>query len=82
MCAGRRGFDTLGHVVLFGVSHHKAASLMISPVPRLFGHFPLSISLCLRALQLQVMHTHKLAVDSVADEYSMWFPAACVTCDI
>ncbi|KAK9810560.1 hypothetical protein WJX73_000784 [Symbiochloris irregularis] len=51
--AGRRGFDTLGHVVLFGVSKHKAASLMVSPVPRLFGHFPLSISLLLRALQLQ-----------------------------
>ena len=41
-------------MVLFGVSKHKAASLMLSPVPSLYGHFPMSISLCLRALQLQV----------------------------
>ena len=85
--AGRRGFDPLGHIVLFGVGARKVRSLMvsvglqgragqaaacspdvetqahlvpsaclacpqISPVPRLLGHFPLTITGCLRALAL------------------------------
>ncbi|PRW57760.1 DEAD DEAH box [Chlorella sorokiniana] len=50
--AGRRGFDPLGNVVFFGVGPRKIRNLMISPVPRLRGHFPLNITICLRALAL------------------------------
>jgi len=51
--AGRRGFDTLGHVIFMEVPHRKVASLMVSPVPQLHGNFPLSVTLVLRALTLQ-----------------------------
>lgn len=51
--AGRRGFDTLGHVVFMEVPQRKVASLMVSPVPQLHGNFPLSVTLALRALTLQ-----------------------------
>ena len=32
---------------------HKIASLMVSPIPKLHGNFPLSVSLALRVLTLQ-----------------------------
>lgn len=51
--AGRRGFDTLGHVIFMEVPQRKVASLMVSPVPQLHGNFPLSVTLALRALTLQ-----------------------------
>ncbi|KAK9808714.1 hypothetical protein WJX72_002409 [[Myrmecia] bisecta] len=50
--AGRRGFDDLGHVVFLAVPEHEAASLLMSPLPLLRGHFPLSLSICLRGLLL------------------------------
>ncbi|KAK9901261.1 hypothetical protein WJX75_003106 [Coccomyxa subellipsoidea] len=50
--AGRRGFDTLGHVIFLGVPPRKMASLLLSPVPTLHGNFPLSVSLVLRMLSL------------------------------
>ena len=50
--AGRRGFDTLGHVIFWAVPSRKCTSLLVSPVPRLHGNFPLSVSLTLRALTL------------------------------
>ena len=52
--AGRRGFDTLGHVIFFGIPAIKRESLMLSPVPRLHGNFPLTISLFMRAVIYQV----------------------------
>ena len=51
--AGRRGFDTLGHVIFIAVPQHKIASVMVSAVPKLHGNFPLSVSLALRVLTLQ-----------------------------
>ena len=50
--AGRRGFDTLGHVIFWAVPSRKCASLLVSPVPKLHGNFPLSVTLALRALTL------------------------------
>ena len=50
--AGRRGFDTLGHVIFWAVPPRKCASLLISPVPKLHGNFPLSVTLTLRLLAL------------------------------
>ena len=50
--AGRRGFDTLGHVIFWAVPARKCASLLISPVPKLHGNFPLSVTLTLRLLAL------------------------------
>lgn len=51
--AGRRGFDSLGHVIFMHVPQRKCASLLVSPVPQLHGNFPLSVTLALRALTLQ-----------------------------
>ena len=51
--AGRRGLDVLGHVVFFDVPRHKLHRLIVAPVPRLRGHFPLSSSLLLRLLAFQ-----------------------------
>jgi len=51
--AGRRGLDVLGHVVFFDVPRHKLHRLIVAPVPRLRGHFPLSSSLLLRFLAFQ-----------------------------
>ncbi|KAL3133315.1 putative ATP-dependent RNA helicase ddx60 [Trebouxia sp. C0009 RCD-2024] len=50
--AGRRGFDTLGHVIFWAVPSRKCTSLLVSPVPRLHGNFPMSVSLSLRMLTL------------------------------
>ena len=50
--AGRRGFDTLGHVIFWNVPPSKCASLLVSPVPQLHGNFPLSVTLTLRLLTL------------------------------
>ena len=52
--AGRRGFDTLGHVIFFGIPTAKWESLMLSPVPRLTGNFPMTITLFMRAMVVQV----------------------------
>ncbi|KAK9832186.1 hypothetical protein WJX74_002273 [Apatococcus lobatus] len=60
--AGRRGFDTLGHVIFFGVPAVKRYSLMLSPVPRLSGNFPLTISLFMRAM----VHQAQVPGDLVA----------------
>jgi len=51
--AGRRGLDVLGHIVFFDVPLHKLHRLIVAPVPRLRGHFPLSSSLLLRVLAFQ-----------------------------
>ena len=51
--AGRRGFDTLGHVIFMAVPQRKCASLLVSPMPQLYGNFPLTISLALRVMTLQ-----------------------------
>ncbi len=56
--AGRRGYDTLGHVIFMNVPQRKVESLMVSPVPQLHGNFPLSVTLALRALTLQGAATH------------------------
>ncbi|GAQ77980.1 hypothetical protein KFL_000060450 [Klebsormidium nitens] len=51
--AGRRGFDSVGRVVFFGVPTDKLKSLLTSAVPDLRGHFPLSVTLVLRLLLLE-----------------------------
>ena len=56
--AGRRGYDTLGHVIFMNVPQRKVESLMVSPVPQLHGNFPLSVTLALRALTLQGAASH------------------------
>ena len=60
--AGRRGYDTLGHVIFMNVPQRKVESLMVSPVPQLHGSFPLSVTLVLRALTLQGAASYDLEV--------------------
>ncbi|KAI0034854.1 hypothetical protein K488DRAFT_44574 [Vararia minispora EC-137] len=50
--AGRRGFDTLGKVVFFGIPLNRIYRLMLSKLPRLAGTFPLSSTLSLRLFNL------------------------------
>lgn len=50
--AGRRGFDTVGNVIFFGVPYARIASLVSSPLPTLRGHFPLTVTMVLRSFQL------------------------------
>ncbi|KZV68765.1 P-loop containing nucleoside triphosphate hydrolase protein [Peniophora sp. CONT] len=50
--AGRRGFDTLGKVVFYGIPLDRIHRLMLSKLPRLTGTFPLSSTLALRLFNL------------------------------
>ena len=46
--AGRRGFDTEGKVIFFGLKESKISRLLNSNLPLIFGNTPISISLILR----------------------------------
>ena len=48
--AGRRGFDTVGNVVFFGVPFRKIQRLITANVPKIVGNFPINVSLVLRLL--------------------------------
>ncbi|VDC05091.1 unnamed protein product [Peniophora sp. CBMAI 1063] len=50
--AGRRGYDTLGKVVFYGLPLDRIHRLMLSKLPRLTGTFPLSSTLALRLFNL------------------------------
>ncbi|GBB86738.1 hypothetical protein RclHR1_13130004 [Rhizophagus clarus] len=50
--SGRRGFDPLGHVVFFGLTHTKIVRLLMSRLPNLSRHFPLTTTLTLRSFNL------------------------------
>jgi hypothetical protein len=51
--AGRRGFDSTGEIVFFGLPFTRCTSLLLAPLPNLRGRFPISLSRVLRLLQLQ-----------------------------
>ncbi|KXZ48231.1 hypothetical protein GPECTOR_29g135 [Gonium pectorale] len=51
--SGRRGLDTLGHVVFFGISMHRVHRLRSSPMPRLHGQMLLTPTTTLRVLLLE-----------------------------
>ncbi|KAI0310817.1 hypothetical protein OF83DRAFT_1153629, partial [Amylostereum chailletii] len=50
--AGRRGYDTLGRVVFYGIPLERVHRLVLSKLPRLAGTFPLSSTLSLRLFNL------------------------------
>lgn len=67
--AGRRGFDTFGHVVFWEMPLSKLRRLACARLPVLSGEFPISPTLALRTFQLlnsvRTQHIHGLA-DTVA----------------
>jgi hypothetical protein len=63
--SGRRGFDPLGHVVFFGLTHTKIVRLLMSRLPNLSRHYPLTTSLTLRSFNL--LNSCK---DKNADDYN------------
>ncbi|GES95532.1 P-loop containing nucleoside triphosphate hydrolase protein [Rhizophagus clarus] len=50
--SGRRGFDPIGHVIFFGITLTKIKRLLVSELPNLSGHFPLTTTLVLRSFNL------------------------------
>ncbi|KAI0310815.1 hypothetical protein OF83DRAFT_1252292 [Amylostereum chailletii] len=50
--AGRRGYDTLGRVVFYGIPLDRLHRVILSKLPRLTGTFPLSSTLSLRLFNL------------------------------
>uniref|UniRef100_A0A7S3FZU9 Helicase C-terminal domain-containing protein n=1 Tax=Palpitomonas bilix TaxID=652834 RepID=A0A7S3FZU9_9EUKA len=50
---GRRGLDERGVVIFYDLSMVIVETLLQSKQPAAFGHFPLSISLCLRLHQME-----------------------------
>lgn len=50
--AGRRGYDLLGKVVFYGISFDRVQRIILSRLPSLAGHFPLTSTLVLRLLNL------------------------------
>ncbi|EXX74671.1 Ski2p [Rhizophagus irregularis DAOM 197198w] len=50
--SGRRGFDPIGHVIFFGITLTKIKRLLMSELPSLSGHFPLTTTLVLRSFNL------------------------------
>ncbi|EIN08256.1 P-loop containing nucleoside triphosphate hydrolase protein [Punctularia strigosozonata HHB-11173 SS5] len=64
--AGRRGYDLLGKVVFYGIPLDRIQRLVLSKLPSLGGHFPLTSTLCLRILNLLTGSGHaEVAVKSV-----------------
>jgi len=55
--AGRRGYDPDGEVLFFGIPSSKIHRLMESPIPKIRGGFPLTISLILQELILLEKNT-------------------------
>jgi len=51
--AGRRGFDSTGEIVFFGLPFSRCTSLLLAPLPHLRGRFPISMSRVLKLLLLQ-----------------------------
>ncbi|CAG8479082.1 3193_t:CDS:2 [Funneliformis caledonium] len=64
--AGRRGFDLRGHVIFFGINITKISRLLMSGLPNLSGHFPLSTTLMLRSFNL----INQCKVKSSDDNYA------------
>lgn len=50
--AGRRGYDTVGNVIFFGINKRKQHTLLTSHLPSLLGSFPLNITTVLRLMLL------------------------------
>ena len=46
--AGRRGYDSIGHVVFFAVPPRKIFRLLKSPLNSLRGHFPINTTIALK----------------------------------
>ncbi|GLI65721.1 hypothetical protein VaNZ11_009317 [Volvox africanus] len=51
--SGRRGLDTLGHVVFYGLPLHRVHRLRTSPMPRLHGQMLVTPTTTLRLLLLE-----------------------------
>jgi hypothetical protein len=58
--AGRRGFDKIGYVSFLDVPIQKIKRLLVSPLPRISGTYPMSGSLAARML---VMHLQSQNLD-------------------
>lgn len=52
--AGRRGFDTQGHVVFCGFDLHRVKTLTLSPPVNLVGRFTLKPTNILQLIQLSM----------------------------
>lgn len=50
--AGRRGFDTFGHIIFWEMPFPKLRRLICARLPVLSGEFPISPTLALRTFQL------------------------------
>ncbi|CAG8494185.1 5635_t:CDS:1 [Ambispora leptoticha] len=50
--SGRRGFDPVGNVIFFGLTQTKISRLLVSDLPNLSGHFPLTTTMVLRSFLL------------------------------
>ncbi|RIA88407.1 hypothetical protein C1645_877420 [Glomus cerebriforme] len=61
--SGRRGFDPIGHVIFFGIPLTKIKRLLMSELPSLSGHFPLTTTLVLRSFNLLNQCKAKNAID-------------------
>ncbi|CAG8707754.1 5932_t:CDS:2, partial [Scutellospora calospora] len=57
--SGRRGYDPIGHVVFFGITLTKIKRLLMSELPDISGHFPLTTSLVLRMFILLTKSDNK-----------------------
>jgi hypothetical protein len=51
--AGRRGFDSTGEIVFWGLPFSRCKSLLLAPLPHLRGRFPISMGRALRLMLLQ-----------------------------
>ncbi len=65
--AGRRGYDKIGYVSFIDVPIQKIKRLLVSPLPRISGTYPMSASLAARML---VMHLQSQTLDLVSPNES------------
>lgn len=69
--AGRRGYDTAGNVVFFGLNTRKQHTLLTAPLPDIKGNFPISVTFVLRLLLLVSDVTDKGKVSEQATKLTV-----------
>lgn len=69
--AGRRGYDTTGNVVFFGINPRKQHSLLTAKLPELKGNYPITVTYVLRLMLLVTDITEKGAKSEIATKVTV-----------
>lgn len=69
--AGRRGYDTAGNVIFFGLNERKRHTLMTAHLPSIYGLFPLTVTFVLKLMLLIADVTERGKKSEKATKYTI-----------